>query len=140
MLEAIFAVTPSETIKYSSPSSSSPLRLKLIPVSQNRTKLIDDAKRPVRQYPSGLLRGSAAIIRAEGIRGIYRGLFPVMMRQGANSAVRFTTYTTLKQYVQSTSTRPGQNLPSTITFGIGAVAGLVTVYTTMPLECVFKIG
>jgi len=56
-----------------------------------------------------------------------------MMRQGANSAVRLTTYSTLKQLVQG-STMPGQRLPSAITFGIGAVAGLVTVYTTMPLE------
>ena len=60
-----------------------------------------------------------------------------MMRQGANSAVRFTTYTTLKQFVQGTAARPGQTLPSTITFGIGAIAGLVTVYSTMPLEYVF---
>jgi solute carrier family 25 citrate transporter 1 len=57
------------------------------------------------------------------------------MRQGANSAVRFTTYTTLKQFVQS-RTRTGQTLPSSVTFGMGAIAGLVTVYTTMPLECV----
>lgn len=55
------------------------------------------------------------------------------MRQGANSAVRFTTYATLKQLVQGTA-RPGQPLPSAITFGIGGIAGLVTVYTTMPLE------
>ena len=60
-----------------------------------------------------------------------------MMRQGANSAVRFTTYTTLKQFVQqSQGARAGQPLSSAATFGIGAVAGLVTVYTTMPLECV----
>ena len=58
-----------------------------------------------------------------------------MMRQGANSAVRFTTYATLKQFVQGTA-RPGQQLPSAITFGIGGIAGLVTVYTTMPLELV----
>jgi solute carrier family 25 (mitochondrial citrate transporter), member 1 len=56
-----------------------------------------------------------------------------MMRQGANSAVRFTTYTTLKQFVQS-RTRTGQTLPSSVTFGMGAIAGFVTVYTTMPLE------
>jgi hypothetical protein len=56
------------------------------------------------------------------------------MRQGANSAIRFTTYSTLKQFVQGAA-RPGQTLPSTITFGIGAIAGLVTVYSTMPLEC-----
>jgi solute carrier family 25 (mitochondrial citrate transporter), member 1 len=58
-----------------------------------------------------------------------------MMRQGANSAVRFTTYTTLKQSVQS-RTRTGQTLPSSVTFAMGAISGLVTVYTTMPLECV----
>ena len=50
--------------------------------------------------------------------------------------MRFTTYTTLKQAVQSQQ-RPGQPVSSLTTFGIGAVAGLVTVYTTMPLECVF---
>jgi solute carrier family 25 citrate transporter 1 len=119
--------------------------------SAARTKLIDDAKGPNPQY-RGLIHGTTQIVKKEGLRGIYRGLFPVvnfylplyrerpkystqMMRQGANSAIRFTTYTTLKQFVQGTA-RPGQNLPSSITFGIGAVAGLVTVYTTMPLEFV----
>ena len=58
-----------------------------------------------------------------------------MMRQGANSAVRFTTYSMLKQFVQ-TNTRSGTTLPSGITFGIGAIAGLVTVYTTMPLDVI----
>lgn len=77
-------------------------------------------------------------------------------RQGANSAVRFTTYGTLKvrdsasdQYTRksdlvsttaqsfvSGNTRPGETLPAGITFAIGAVAGVVTVYATMPLECV----
>jgi len=113
MTEAIFAVTPSETIK---------------------TKLIDDSKRPNPQY-RGLMHGTVSIVKQEGILGIYRGLFPVMMRQGANSAVRFTTYTTLKQFVQSNA-RPGQPIPTSITFGIGAVAGLVTVYTTMPLDVI----
>jgi len=113
VMEAVFAVTPSETIK---------------------TKLIDDAKRPQPRY-RGFLHGTASIVREEGLRGIYRGLFPVMMRQGANSAVRFTTYTTLKQFVQS-RTRTGQTLPSSVTFGIGAIAGLVTVYTTMPLDVI----
>ncbi|KAI0798173.1 mitochondrial tricarboxylate transporter [Abortiporus biennis] len=113
MMEALFAVTPSETIK---------------------TKLIDDAKSPNPRF-KGLIDGTSCIVREEGLRGIYRGLFPVMMRQGANSAVRFTTYTTLKQFVQSTAP-PGQTLPTSITFGIGAIAGLVTVYTTMPLDVI----
>lgn len=113
IMESIFAVTPSETIK---------------------TKLIQDAKSPNPRF-HGLIHGSRLIIQEEGIRGIYRGLFPVMMRQGANSAVRFTTYTTLKQFVQG-NTRPGQTLPSSITFAIGGMAGLVTVYATMPLDVV----
>jgi len=113
VMESIFAVTPSETIK---------------------TKLIDDAKRPNPQY-RGLVHGTVQIVRQEGLFGIYRGLFPVMLRQGANSAVRFTTYTTLKQAVQA-RTRPGQALPMSVTFGIGAIAGFVTVYSTMPLDVI----
>lgn len=42
-----------------------------------RTKLIDDAKRPQPRY-HGLLHGTASIVREEGLRGIYRGLFPVV--------------------------------------------------------------
>jgi solute carrier family 25 citrate transporter 1 len=61
-----------------------------------------------------------------------------MMRQSANSAIRFSTYTGLKQLVQGQA-RPGQPLPAGVTFGIGALAGLVTVYTTMPLEWAFLL-
>lgn len=43
----------------------------------HRTKLIDDAKRPVPQY-RGLVHGTTEIVKAEGLRGIYRGLFPVV--------------------------------------------------------------
>ncbi|KDN36393.1 mitochondrial carrier [Tilletiaria anomala UBC 951] len=114
MMEAIFAVTPSETIK---------------------TKLIDDGKRAVRRYPPTLIGGTAAIVREEGISGIYRGLFPVMLRQGANSMVRLGSYSTIKNLVQG-SARPGQTLPGGVTFAIGATAGVITVYTTMPFDTV----
>ncbi|BGP35104.1 hypothetical protein JCM10296v2_006934 [Rhodotorula toruloides] len=113
MMEAVFAVTPSETIK---------------------TKLIDDQKREVPRY-RGLVHGTVSIIKEEGFRGIYRGLGPVAARQGANSAVRFTTYGTLKSFV-SGNTRPGETLPAGVTFAIGAIAGVVTVYATMPLDVI----
>lgn len=169
-MEALFAVTPSETIK---------------------TKLIDDQKRDKPRF-RGLVHGTIGIVREEGIGGIYRGLFPVVgfhlsfsycwseylrlirfrkiqkqkkshqaMRQGANSAVRFTTYSTLKvshsfscsrdpfhhtyshvflpQSFVAGNSRPNEPLHPAATFGIGAVAGLVTVYCTMPLECVSSI-
>ncbi|THU80519.1 mitochondrial carrier [Dendrothele bispora CBS 962.96] len=99
---------------------------------KSKTKLIDDAHQPNPQY-RGLVHGTVSIVRQEGFLGIYRS----MMRQGANSAIRFTTYSTLKQVVQGAAgARPGQQTPSTITFGIGAVAGLMTVYKTMPLDVV----
>lgn len=56
MTEALFAVTPSETIK---------------------TKLIDDQKRAQPRY-KGLVHGTVSIVKEEGIGGIYRGLFPVV--------------------------------------------------------------
>ncbi|KAF8309898.1 mitochondrial tricarboxylate transporter [Clavulina sp. PMI_390] len=113
MMEAIFAVTPSETIK---------------------TKLIEDANSTKPRF-KGLVHGTQVIVREEGIRGVYRGLFPVMARQGANSSVRFTSYSTLKQFVQG-NTRPGQDLPTSLTFLIGAMAGVITVYCTMPFDVV----
>lgn len=56
-----------------------------------------------------------------------------MLRQGANSAVRFSSYSTLKQLAQGNMT-PGSQLPGWMTFGIGSMAGIITVYTTMPFE------
>ncbi|KAK4058200.1 hypothetical protein OIO90_000939 [Microbotryomycetes sp. JL221] len=109
--EAIVAVTPSETIK---------------------TKLIDDAKRAQPRY-NGLAQGTIAICQTEGISGIYRGLFPTIMKQGANSAVRFMSYSTIKQYLQDRADITG-SLSSAQTFGAGAAAGVITVYATMPLD------
>lgn len=53
--------------------------------------MVQDARRPDPQY-RGLIHGVGQIVKAEGVLGIYRGLFPVIMKQGTNSAVRFTSY------------------------------------------------
>lgn len=55
-----------------------------------------------------------------------------MMRQGANSAVRLTTYSTLR----TLSTKDGRKPGGIETFGMGAIAGIVTVYMTMPFDVV----
>lgn len=49
-----------------------------------------------------------------------------MLRQGANSAVRFSSYSTLKQLVQG-NVPAGSQLPGWMTFGIGSMAGIITV-------------
>ena len=74
-------------------------------------------------------------MQTEGLGGIYRGVVPVMARQGANSAVRFGVYSSLSDLLKS-RLEPGATVPATYTFGIGAIAGIVTVYTTMPLDVV----
>ncbi|KGB79202.2 solute carrier family 25 (mitochondrial citrate transporter) member 1 [Cryptococcus deuterogattii R265] len=113
MSEAIIAVTPSETIK---------------------TKMIEDSKLAQPRY-KGLVHGVQTIIKEEGYRGVYRGVGPVMLRQGANSAVRFSSYSTLKQLAQGSAV-PGEDMPGWMTFGIGATAGVITVYSTMPFDVV----
>ena len=76
MMEAVFAVTPSETIKC---VYLIVLRLHAHNVrhESHRTKLIDDAKSPNPRF-RGLIHGTGCIVREEGLRGIYRGLFPVV--------------------------------------------------------------
>ncbi|CAO3617210.1 unnamed protein product [Cunninghamella blakesleeana] len=114
MTEAALVVTPSETIK---------------------TKLIHDRNNQVPKY-HGLVHGTKTIIKEEGIAGIYRGLGPVVARQGANSAVRFSSYSYFKSTLQKLRGDETSPLPSAHTFAAGAMAGIVTVYTTMPLDVV----
>ncbi|KAI7864041.1 mitochondrial carrier domain-containing protein [Spinellus fusiger] len=114
MTEAALVVTPSETIK---------------------TKLIHDRNSITPKY-NGLVHGTRLIVKEEGWLGIYRGVGPVMARQGANSAVRFSCYSTFRGWLETWHASPGQPLPSASTFVAGAMAGIVTVYTTMPLDVV----
>lgn len=111
--ESLFAVTPFESIK---------------------TQLIDDRKRAVPRM-RGFLHGTGVIYREKGLRGFFQGLVPTTARQAANSAVRFSSYTSLKQLAQSYAS-PGEKIGVLGTFGLGAAAGTITVYATMPLDTV----
>lgn len=111
--ESLLAVTPFESIK---------------------TQLIDDRK-VANPRMKGFLHGSAIIAREKGIRGFFQGFVPTTMRQAANSAVRFSSYASLKHIAQG-YVAPGEKLGALSTFGIGAMAGVITVYTTMPIDTV----
>lgn len=115
VLESIVAVTPAEAIK---------------------TAMIDDKQSANPKYQNGA--GSTfRLIKDLGFKGLYAGLLPVMMRQGANSAVRLGSYNSIKTFLQQLSgTRPDEPLSSGLTFLLGAFAGVVTVYTTMPIDTV----
>lgn len=111
--ESLLAVTPFESIK---------------------TQIIDDRKS---QNPRmrGLLHGSKIIFQERGIRGFFQGFVPTTARQAANSATRFSSYTTLKQLAEG-YVAPGEKLGTGSTFAIGGMAGLITVYVTQPLDTV----
>lgn len=83
----------------------------------------------------GFLHAVPIIARERGLRGFFQGFVPTTARQAANSATRFGSYTFLRQVAQS-YTAPGEKLGALSTFGIGAVAGFITVYVTQPLDTV----
>ncbi|KAL9008507.1 MAG: hypothetical protein Q9173_006370, partial [Seirophora scorigena] len=111
--ESLLAVTPFESIK---------------------TTLIDDRK-SAKPRMRGFLHGSSIIWRERGLRGFFQGFAPTTARQAANSATRFGSYTTIKQFAQG-YVAPGEKLGSISTFGIGGLAGLITVYVTQPLDTI----
>ncbi|KAL8825057.1 MAG: hypothetical protein Q9191_004644 [Dirinaria sp. TL-2023a] len=107
--ESLLAVTPFESIKTSL-------------YVWNR---IDDRK-SANPRMRGFLHGSSLIFRERGIRGFFQGFVPTTARQAANSATRFGSYTTIKQFAQG-YVAPGEKLGTLSTFGIGGLAGLITV-------------
>jgi solute carrier family 25 citrate transporter 1 len=66
------------------------------------------------------------IFKERGVRGFFQGFVPTTARQAANSATRFGSYTMIKQFAQG-YVKPGEKLGTVSTFGIGGIAGLITV-------------
>jgi solute carrier family 25 (mitochondrial citrate transporter), member 1 len=83
----------------------------------------------------GFLHAVPIIARERGLRGFFQGFVPTTARQAANSAVRFSSYTFLKQLAES-YTAPGEKLGTVGTFSMGALAGFITVYATQPLDTI----
>ncbi|KAF7529328.1 hypothetical protein PCG10_008038 [Penicillium crustosum] len=106
--EAVAVVTPGETIK---------------------TKMIDDRAGPRLYRSTG--HGIVSIIAREGLPGIYRGVIPVTLKQSANAMIRFTSYNLLLSQMEKVSSQK-----SVHTVIAGAMAGVVTVYATMPFDSI----
>ena len=91
---------------------------------------IDDAKGQKRF--NGGVHAFKTILKEQGLAGLYRGIFPTVMKQSATSAVRMGSYNVLREYTKR------QNIPtnSITTFATGAIAGTITVYATQPLDTI----
>ncbi|UJR09274.1 hypothetical protein I4U23_013519 [Adineta vaga] len=114
--EAIFAVTPMETVK---------------------VKFIHDQRLAKPNY-HGFFHGVRHIIRTEGcIRGTYQGLTATMLKQGSNQAIRFFVMETLKEkYRHYTLKGPNDPVPILITGVFGLTAGAASVFGNTPLDVV----
>lgn len=103
--ESILVVTPGECVK-----------TRMIQQAGNRTGI-------ERLTPITALRD---MIRHEGILAPWKGMGPVLLKQGTNSAVRFSTFESLKKEV---ATRwPGQEQSVAMNLLLGGISGVVTVY------------
>ncbi|KAJ2497599.1 hypothetical protein GGH96_004974 [Coemansia sp. RSA 1972] len=100
-----------------------------------KTRLIHDQCMPNSQF-RGTLDCVRSVLREDGVRGLYRGVGPVMMRQGANSCVRFAAYDSLKQLMLRNTRVDAKDIPFVYSFGLGMAAGIITVYSTMPFDVV----
>lgn len=102
----------------------------MTPSEAIKTRMIQDKALAQPRF-KGTVQGIATIAREEGITSLYRGLMATMLRQGANSAVRLSSYSALRStYETNMQRKPG----SAATFAMGAIAGVITVYCTMPFE------
>jgi len=110
--EAIFAVTPIETLK---------------------TRVTDDMRRGTGNY-SGSLDALMKIVKNEGPGGLYRGLVPTIGKQATNQAVRFPVqFVTVRAMVGDNKEMQKHPLYSG---AAGAVAGAVSVLATMPQDVI----
>lgn len=110
--EAVFAVTPVETVK---------------------TRVTDDMRRGTGNY-KGSADAIVKILKSEGPAGLYRGAFPTILKQATNQAVRMPLqvqiFGVLSMGDKSLSQSPIYN-------GVaGFLAGCGSVALTQPQDCV----
>uniref|UniRef100_A0A1B6BX60 Citrate transport protein n=1 Tax=Clastoptera arizonana TaxID=38151 RepID=A0A1B6BX60_9HEMI len=110
--EAIFAVTPMETVK---------------------VKFINDQRSANPKY-KGFFHGVGMIIKEQGFRGVYQGVTATIMKQGSNQAIRFFVMETLKdKYRGGDPTKP---VPKLVVGTFGAIAGAASVFGNTPIDVV----
>jgi solute carrier family 25 citrate transporter 1 len=103
IVESIAVVTPGEALK---------------------TRMIQAARSPTRTNLS-TFGPIGEVIRTEGVLALWKGIGPVVCKQGTNSAVRFATFASLKDEVAKRW--PGKESLVGVTLCLGAISGIVTV-------------
>ncbi len=110
--EAIFAVTPMETLK---------------------VKFINDQRSANPKY-KGFFHGVRHIVKEQGIRGTYQGLTATIMKQGSNQAIRFYVMESLKDWYREGD--PNKKVPKLVVGLFGGFAGACSVIGNTPLDVI----
>lgn len=110
--EAIFAVTPMETVK---------------------VKFINDQRSGNPRF-RGFFHGVGIIIREQGIGGVYKGLTATILKQGSNQAIRFYVMESMKAWYKGED--KNKKIPKLLVGAFGAVAGACSVFGNTPLDVV----
>ncbi|KAL3068364.1 hypothetical protein niasHT_030655 [Heterodera trifolii] len=110
--EAIFAVTPMETVK---------------------VKFIHDQTLEKPRF-RGFMHGMGVIMKTDGPRGFYQGLTATMAKQGSNQAIRFFVMETLKDWYREGD--PNVPVSKPVVGLFGAIAGAASVYGNTPIDVV----
>ena len=97
----------------------------LTPGENLKTRLIDD-RAGARLYQSST-HAIRTIIANDGVSTFFRGVLPVTLKQSSNAMVRFTSYNQLAPVLQPTC-------GASTSVVAGALAGVITVYCTMPFD------
>lgn len=99
-------------------------------------KMVDDRNRPHGQPAQfrGLRGAMSSIVRSEGLGGLYCGVAPLMVKMVANQAIRFSVYGAISRW--ATQGRASGRLSMAESAGAGAVAGMVSVFVTQPVDMV----
>jgi solute carrier family 25 protein 39/40 len=75
-------------------------------------------------------QGFRAMVKSEGVRGLWKGYFPTILRDVPFSAIYWATYETIKKQFNE------KNPPIWFTFCAGAAAGTTAAFCTIPFDVV----
>ncbi|CAH0402836.1 unnamed protein product [Chilo suppressalis] len=110
--EAIFAVTPMETVK---------------------VKFINDMRMEKPRF-KGFFHGVRMIVREEGFGGVYKGVTATIMKQGSNQAIRFFVMESLRDWYKGGDR--DKPVPKYIVGLFGGIAGAASVFGNTPIDVV----
>lgn len=69
-----------------------------------------------------------------GVKGVYQGLVPTIMKQSTNQAIRFFVMESLKEWYKGGDNN--KTIPKLYVGAFGALAGAASVYGNTPIDVV----